>query len=77
MATVPVPLDEITGRGAGARADQCAFTATDQRAASQARNASDQCALARAVFGTMSPVVITTLSADAPERAQKHYQHQE
>ena len=54
MLVIPVSLNQISGARAGARADQCAFPATNHGAANSSDPGADKCAFKSAV---MRPVI--------------------
>ena len=73
---VSVSLNEVSSPGAGARANQRSFAATDQRASNQTGRTSDQCSLFHTVL-FMTAVIMPMLSthAHAAERSHHHHQH--
>src|ERR1700754_645409 len=77
MPVISVPLNEISGSSAGARANQRSLTSAKHRTAKRTRRATNQCALFRAVLMTAIVTMVTTLSAHAAQRTHQHHQHQE
>src|SRR2546421_6624899 len=65
-------IDQVAGAGAGARADQRAFLAADQRAADRANCRADS-----NVFGLAGAAIITMMAAVLRRACRGHRQHHE
>jgi hypothetical protein len=74
---VPVPLDQISSAGTGARPNQCTFPPADQCASKQTDPASNQRSLSPAVMRSTVAARIPSLSIDTKTSERPHHDCQQ
>lgn len=74
---IPVPLNQISRTGTGARANQGTFPPADQCASKQTDPASNQCTLSPAVMRAAVASRISSLSIDTKTSKRPHHECQQ